>query len=107
VLRGSEADRKLDIFLAPADAAFEDSEHDWLSVLVIKEHKRNPNEDGLIATLIQLAGYAHEVFRSQLDRRFASGFMICENLMRLWVFNRSGLYSSEKFDIHKRTGAIR
>jgi hypothetical protein len=28
VLRGSEADRKLDIFLAPADAAFEDGEHD-------------------------------------------------------------------------------
>jgi hypothetical protein len=28
VLRGSEADYKLNIFLAPADAAFEDGEHD-------------------------------------------------------------------------------
>jgi hypothetical protein len=64
VLRGSEADRKLDIFLAPADAAFEDSEHDWSSVLVIGEHKRNPNEDRSIATLVQLAGYAREVFGS-------------------------------------------
>jgi hypothetical protein len=101
VLRGSKADRKLDIFLAPADAAFEDSEHDWSNVLVIGEHKRNPNEDRSMATLIQLAGYAREVFGSQPDRRFVPGFMICGSLMRLWVFDRSGLYSSEKFDIHK------
>ena len=59
VLRGSEVDRKLDIFLAPSDAAFEDGEHDWSSVLVIGEHKRNPDGDRSIATLVQLAGYAH------------------------------------------------
>jgi len=28
VLRGSEADRKLDIFLTPADVALTDGEHD-------------------------------------------------------------------------------
>ncbi|KAF4625869.1 hypothetical protein G7Y89_g12294 [Cudoniella acicularis] len=33
VLRGSEADRKLDIFLAPADAAFQDGKRDLLNVL--------------------------------------------------------------------------
>jgi hypothetical protein len=27
--------------------------------------------------------------------------MIYESLIQLWVFNRSGLYSSKKFDIHK------
>ncbi|KAH6667434.1 hypothetical protein B0J14DRAFT_619990 [Halenospora varia] len=81
VLRGSEADRKLDIFLAPADAAFQDGEHDWSNVLVIGEHKRNPDEDGSTKTLVQLAGYAREVFGSQPDR--------------------SGPYSSEKFDIHR------
>jgi hypothetical protein len=64
VLRGFKADRKLDIFLTFADAAFKDSEHDWSNVLVIKEHKRNPNKDRLIATLIQLAGYVYKVFRS-------------------------------------------
>jgi Fungal protein kinase len=101
VLRGSEADRKLDIFLAPADAAFENGEHDWSNVLVVGEHKRNPDEDRSIATLVQLAGYAREVFGSQPDRRFVPGFTICGSLMRLWVFDRSGPYSSEKFDIHK------
>jgi hypothetical protein len=36
-------------------------QHDWSSVLVIGEHKRNPDEDRSIATLVQLAGYAREV----------------------------------------------
>jgi hypothetical protein len=45
VLRGSEADRKLNIFLTPVNAALPDGEHDWSNVLVIKEHKQNPNKD--------------------------------------------------------------
>jgi hypothetical protein len=101
VLRGSEANRKLDIFLSPANDALLKGEHDWSNVLVIREHKQNPNEDGSTKTLLQLAGYAREVFRSQLDRRFVPGFTICRSVMRLWVFNRSGPYSSEKFDIYK------
>ena len=39
VLRGSEADRKLDIFLTPANVTLRNSEYDWLNVLVIREHK--------------------------------------------------------------------
>jgi Fungal protein kinase len=101
VLRGSEADRKLDIFLTPADANLPDCEHDWSNVLVIGEHKQNPDEDRSIKTLVQLAGYAREVFGSQPDRRFVPGFTICGSLIRLWVFDRSGPYNSEKFDIHK------
>jgi hypothetical protein len=58
VLRGSEADRKLDIFLAPADVVLENGEHDWSNVLVIGEHKQNPDEDLSTKTLVQLAGYA-------------------------------------------------
>ncbi|KAG9238033.1 hypothetical protein BJ875DRAFT_532559 [Amylocarpus encephaloides] len=77
VLRGSEAYRKLDIFLTPADAPLPDGEHDW-------------SNDRSTKTLVQLTGYAREVFRSQPDR-----------LMRLWVFDRSGIYSSKKFNIHE------
>jgi Fungal protein kinase len=100
VLRGSEADRKLDIFLSSA-SALPEGEHDWSNVLVIGEHKSNPNEDRSLKTLVQLAGYAREVFGSQPDRRFVPGFTICGSVMRLWVFDRSGSYSSENFDIHK------
>ncbi|KAF8846692.1 hypothetical protein BDZ45DRAFT_719281 [Acephala macrosclerotiorum] len=101
VLRGSEADRKLDIFLTPADVALPNGEHDWSNVLVIGEHKQNPDEDRSTKTLVQLAEYAREVFGSQLDQRFVSGFTICGSVMRLWLFDRSGPYGSEKFDIHK------
>jgi hypothetical protein len=89
-----------DIFLASA-SALPNSEHDWSNVLIIGEHKSNPNEDRSVKTLVQLAGYAREVFGSQPDRRFVPGFTICGSVMRLWVFDRSGSYSSEKFDIHK------
>jgi hypothetical protein len=45
VLRGSEAVRKLDIFLAPANVALPNGEHDSSNVPVITEHKQNPDED--------------------------------------------------------------
>lgn len=84
-LRGSEADRKPDNLLAPADAVVEDGEHDWSSNLVIRGHKQNlENCSG--ATLLKLADYEHEVFGIQADRRFMHGFMNCESVMRLWMF---------------------
>ncbi|XMA19892.1 hypothetical protein WAI453_012683 [Rhynchosporium graminicola] len=52
VLRGSKADRKLDIFLTSVDVTLLNSEHDWSSVLVIGEHKQNPVEDRSTNTLI-------------------------------------------------------
>jgi hypothetical protein len=55
-------DRKLDIFLTPADAAPLDGEHDWSNVLVIGEHRQNPDEDRSTKTIVQLAGYAREVY---------------------------------------------
>lgn len=77
VLRGSEANRKLDIFLTHADTALPNGEHNWSNVLVIGEHKPNPDEDTSSKTTIQLAGYAREVFGSQPDRRFVRNFTIC------------------------------
>ena len=78
-----------------------EGEHDWSNVFVIGEHKSNSNVDRSVETLVQLAGYAREVFRSQPDPRFVPGFTICGSVMRLWVFDRSGVFSSEKFDINK------
>lgn len=100
-LTGSDAGRKLDIFLSPPIMSDSFNGHDWSQVLVIGEHKQNPGEDTSTKTLVQLAGYAREVFGSQPDRRFVPGFTICGSLMRLWIFDRSGSYCSEAFDIHK------
>jgi hypothetical protein len=85
----------------PADAALPDGEHDWSNVLVIREHKQNPDEHRSAKIPAQLAGYAREVFRSQPERRFVPGFTICGSLIRHWVFDRSGPYNSENFDIYK------
>ncbi|KAE8354714.1 hypothetical protein BDV28DRAFT_73102 [Aspergillus coremiiformis] len=98
-LLGSEAGRKLDIFLAPANIA--DRDHSWSDVLVIGEHKSNIDADTWTSTLVQLAGYAREVFGSQSGRRFVHAFTICGPLMRLWMFDRSGVYSSHSFNIHR------
>jgi hypothetical protein len=63
VLGGLEADRMPDIFLTSA-SALPNSEHSWLNVLIIGEHKSNPSEDRSMKTLVQLVGYAQEVFGS-------------------------------------------
>lgn len=31
------------------------------------------------------------------------GFTICGSMMRLWMFDRSGAYNSEKFDAYEET----
>ena len=64
VLKGSEANCKLNIFLTLADATLLEGEYDQLNVLVIREHKQNLNKDRFTKTLVQLAKYAREVFRS-------------------------------------------
>jgi hypothetical protein len=83
VLRASEADRKLDIFLTPTDAALQTASTTGQMYLSFGEHKQNPDEDRSTKALVQMAGYTREVFGSQPDRRFVPGFTICGSLMRL------------------------
>jgi Fungal protein kinase len=51
--------------------------------------------------LLVFYGHAREVFASQPTRRFLHGFFIRGSFMELWVFDRSGLYSCEKFNLHQ------
>ncbi|KAK5077425.1 hypothetical protein LTR70_010265 [Exophiala xenobiotica] len=50
---------------------------------------------------VQLATYMRDVFSAQPTRRFVHGFLIFGVQMQLWVFDRSGAYSSQKFEIHQ------
>ncbi|KAM4063574.1 kinase [Hirsutella rhossiliensis] len=52
------------------------------------------------ADLLQLARYVRGVFADQPTRRFVHAFSLCSSKMELWVFDRSGPYSSGLFDIH-------
>ena len=96
-LRGSKADRKLDIFLAPADATSQDDTHDWSTFLFLG----NTNEIPIRIPRLRYSYNWRKVFGSQSDRRFVHGLTICGSVMRLRVFDRSGEYISEKFDAHK------
>ncbi|KAI3395608.1 hypothetical protein diail_1046 [Diaporthe ilicicola] len=51
--------------------------------------------------LLRLCRSAHQVFASQPARLFLHGFYIRGSLIELWAFDRSGLYCSDLFDIHK------
>ncbi|KAI0098049.1 FunK1 protein kinase [Nemania sp. FL0031] len=54
-------------------------------------------EDGLL----RLCRSAYEVFASQPTRLFLHGFYIRGSLIELFVFDRSGLYCSDLFDVQK------
>jgi len=100
VSRGSEADRKLN------DAPLPDGEHDWSNVLVIGEHKQNPDEDRSAKTLVQLAEHAREVIGSQPERRFMPGFTICGSMQahcRAPLLRRSRFSTLAGHDIMHRS----
>lgn len=51
--------------------------------------------------LLRLCRSAHQVFASQPSRLFVHGFYISGSLIELWIFDRSGLYCSEVFDVQE------
>lgn len=85
----------LTLFIKPRTA---DTRHDWKDVRVIGEHRVSNNE--WRAKFLQVGMYVRDVFSVQLTRRFVHAFTFLGTMMELWVFDRSGPYSSGSFDIH-------
>ena len=96
-LVGAEARRQLDFFIKRRTDAV-DTSHDWKDVRVIGEHRVSAKE--WKKKFLQIARYVRDVFSVQLTRRFVHAFMLLGTKMELWVFDRSGPYSSGPFDIH-------
>lgn len=90
---------QMDIFLQkpqkPTGRRFE-----YKHVLVVGEHKRSLNTGDFKACLLQLTRHVRSMFGDQPMRRFVHAFIIKATTMELWVFDRSGAYSSGEFDIH-------
>lgn len=97
-LTGGEASRQLDIFFKYRSKSA-DAKHNWKDVLVIGEHKKS--DDHFRRDILQLSGFVREVFAVQPTRHFVHSFIIFGTKVELWVFDRSGPYSSGKFDIHE------
>lgn len=72
----------------------------YKDILVVGEQKMLDDTGKFKATLLQLTRYVRGVFADQPTRRFVHAFSLCASNMELWVFDRSGLYSSGLFNIH-------
>ncbi|KAJ3558520.1 hypothetical protein NP233_g11495 [Leucocoprinus birnbaumii] len=68
----------------------------WLHAFTIVEVKSGPND-----SLAQLAVYVRQIFMEQLDRLFVLAFTFNLPLLRVHLFDRSGVISSTGIDIHK------
>jgi Fungal protein kinase len=95
-LVGGEARRQLDFFVKRRTDDV-DTSHNWKDVRVIGEHQVS-NTDWK-KKLLQIARYVRDVFLAQPTRQFVHAF---STTMELWVFDRSGPYSSGPFDIHDK-----
>ncbi|KAL7963196.1 serine/threonine-protein kinase Sgk2 [Trichoderma compactum] len=72
----------------------------YKNVLVVGEQKKSYDKSRFKADLLQLTRYVRGVFSDQPTRRFVHAFSLCASIMELWVFDRSGPYSSGPFNIH-------
>ena len=98
-LTGGEARRQLNI-LIKQKSNVSGTAHNWKDAVVVSEHKQS-NIKEFKSRLLQLGRYMRDVFTAQPTRRFVHGFSLYGTTMELWVFDRSGPYSSGEFDIHK------
>lgn len=97
-IRGSTAERKLDIGFVDDSNATKDAKYEWSHILVPGELKNDPQYDK--PARLDLGRYAREVITAQDHRRFVHGFTLCGSNMRLWLFNRLGGMASEQFNIN-------
>ncbi|KAI3317111.1 serine/threonine-protein kinase Sgk2 [Xylariaceae sp. AK1471] len=90
---------QMDLFLQ-APVTETSSTFVYKDVLVVGEQKKSYDTSRFKADLLQLTRYVRGVFADQPTRRFIHAFSLCASKMELWIFDRSGAYSSGPFDIH-------
>lgn len=72
----------------------------WCDVMIPFEVKRDPWPTARFDALLQLLTYVRSVLRDQPNRRFSFGLQIAEDLLDVWLFDRSGGLRCS-FDIRK------
>lgn len=67
----------------------------------VVEFKAKGESADINSALKQLCGYARQIFREQLDRRFVFGLTICFDKVNMYLFDRSGVVGmSSPINIH-------
>ncbi|MCJ1430243.1 hypothetical protein MMC29_008160 [Sticta canariensis] len=99
-ITGGLGERQLDIILKDRTAPLAEPHHtkDFRVIGELTKSKKSASWKGKFT---QLAIYARDTFALQPTRWFLHGFLMFGTQMQLWVFDRSGAYSSETFDVRK------
>ncbi|KAI1735930.1 serine/threonine-protein kinase Sgk2 [Xylaria scruposa] len=71
-------------------------------VLVVGQQRWPYDRGSFKEDLLPLAHNVRDVFTDQPTRLFVHAFTLCGSTMELWIFDRSGAYSSGPFDIHEK-----
>ncbi|KAM3556916.1 hypothetical protein ARSEF4850_005304 [Beauveria asiatica] len=79
---------------------------EYKHVLVAGEHKRSFATTDFKACMLQLTRHVRSIFADQPMRRFVHAFTIRATTMELWIYDRSGAYSSGEFNIHHEPGKL-
>ena len=86
------------LFLTPSANFNPSAKNAWLDVQVIGYFCLDSSvgyQDGLLS----LCKHAQKVFTSQPTRLFLHGLYVRGSLIELWIFDRSGIYCCQVFDI--------
>ncbi|VCU39852.1 Bgt-50724 [Blumeria graminis f. sp. tritici] len=92
-LIGSRSPRQLDFLIKSIDLPL-DAVTDWKDIGVIGEFSVKSVRKARKEKFDQLTRYAREIFCSQPLRRFLHGFCLYKSDLELWLFDRSGAYST-------------
>ncbi|KAI9859057.1 MAG: hypothetical protein M1813_007185 [Trichoglossum hirsutum] len=96
-LSNSEDSLRANVYLVASDRAEPSSPSTAADARVFGEFNANTSTTGP-KDVLRFCESARQVFQAQPTRRFLHGFQICGSMMELWVFDRSGAFSSEKLD---------
>lgn len=90
-----QTNRKPDIFLCDGSGS-----SNWSDVLVVGELKQYSSDSLSPQRVVELANYVRLLFQTQPYRRFVHAFTLGTDMMRCWIFHRSGALGSDQFSIN-------
>lgn len=96
---GTEAKRQIDLLvkIKGRTSSTADQEHGWSDILIVAELKKSEGQSK--ALLMQVASIIRSVSANQPTRRFVQAVILTGTFLESWVFDRSGAYSAELFNI--------
>ncbi|SZF02655.1 unnamed protein product [Blumeria hordei] len=96
-IKGGPTFRQVDFFIKSRSLR-RGTPHSWRDIHVLGEFTKSSTSVWM-DKFLQLAVYMREVFTAQPLRNFVHGFLLLDTKLQLWVFDRSGPYSTGFIEI--------